>query len=173
MISFEQFKSLINLYIPENFTFKCFDCGDCCRHESGYVFLLDSEIKTISRFFKLKQDDFISNFTFKFSKQVYSIKERENYDCVFWDKQNRNGKGGCSIYKVRPVQCVNFPFWLSTFADKESFEQQAARCKGIMAKEGKFFNKKEIYKLIYLDLKKRELQYKSFLDDEILRILYD
>lgn len=172
MISFEQFQNLIKLYIPDNFKFKCFDCGDCCRHEAGYIFLLDDEIKVISKYFKIRKEEFLHNFAFKFSNSVYSLKEKENFDCIFWDESCRNGKGGCSIYKIRPIQCKDFPFWISTFSSKENFEEQASRCKGIMAKDGRLYSSIEIYKLVYMDIKKREIQYKSFLDEETIKLLY-
>ncbi|MCR4422382.1 MAG: YkgJ family cysteine cluster protein [Exilispira sp.] len=172
MISFEHFQSLIKLYIPNNFRFKCFDCGDCCRYEAGYIFLLDNEINLISKSLNINKEEFLRNFTFKFSNSVHSLKEKENLDCVFWDNSIRNGKGGCSIYKIRPVQCKDFPFWISTLSSKQNFEEQANRCKGIMAKDGKLYSSKEVYKLVYMDIKKRETQYKSFLDDETIKILY-
>ncbi len=172
MISFEQFTKIVKLYIPENFKFKCLDCGDCCRHESGYIFLMPDEINIISNFLKMDPDNFLNIFAFNFSKSVYSLKEKENYDCVFWDEENRNGKGGCSLYKIRPMQCKNFPFWISTFSDKDSFELQKKRCKGIMSQEGKQYRKIEIYKLVYRDLKKRMIQYQSFLSDDIQDILF-
>ncbi|MFN3411861.1 MAG: YkgJ family cysteine cluster protein [Exilispira sp.] len=172
-MSFDNFKNLIKLYVPLNFSFKCYDCGDCCRHESGYVFLLSSELKTISNFFNLKEDEFKKLYAFQFSNNVYSLKEKQNYDCIFWDSSNRNSKGGCSIYKIRPAQCKNFPFWLTTFANKESFDSQAQRCKGLMSKKGKIYKEIEVYKFVYQDLKQRMIHYKSYLSEEIIKILFN
>lgn len=171
MISFDNFVKIINLYIPINFSFHCYDCGDCCRHESGYIFLLDFEIRKIANYFKINEKEFKSNFTIKISENLYSLKEKENLDCIFWEKENRNNKGGCSIYKIRPLQCKNFPFWLTTFSSKENFEYTAKRCSGIMSKNGRIYKKHEVYKLVYEDLKKRFLHYNEFLSDEVKRIL--
>lgn len=173
MISFDNFIKLIRLYIPTDFSFYCYDCGDCCRHESGYIFLLDAEIKKIAGYFNLSKKEFLNNFTIKLAEEVYSLKEKENLDCVFWDKGNRNNKGGCSIYKIRPLQCRNFPFWLTTFSSKENFDYTAKRCPGIMSKEGRIYKNFEVYKLVYDDLKKRFLHYNEFLSDEVKSILLE
>lgn len=171
MISFEDFTKKIKLYIPIDFSFKCLDCGDCCRHESGYIFLLESEIKKIAKYLNIFLPDFKDNFTIKFAEKVYSLREKENYDCIFWEKENRNGKGGCSIYKLRPLQCINFPFWITTFSSRENFIDQMKRCKGIMSKEGKKYSTKDVYKLVYNDFSKRIEHYLSFISDDVKKVI--
>ncbi len=173
MITFEDFFKSIRLFIPDDFKFKCQDCGNCCRHESGYVFLLDSEISKIEKKIKVSHDIFVKDFLIKFNNKIYSLKEKENFDCIFWDKKNRDNKGGCSIYKARPLQCQKFPFWISTFSNEENFLEQKRRCKGIMATDGKHFTKLQVYKYVYQDLVKRAEHYKSFLPQEILSVLFN
>jgi Fe-S-cluster containining protein len=51
-----------------------------------------------------------------------SLKERGNYDCIFW-------KNGCSVYEARPLQCRTFPFWPSILSSVGSWE--AISCSGM------------------------------------------
>jgi Fe-S-cluster containining protein len=53
-----------------------------------------------------------------------SLKEKPNYDCVFW-------KNGCSVYKGRPLQCRNFPFWESLLVSPEAWKTAAESCPGM------------------------------------------
>ncbi|VAY86766.1 FIG00469387: hypothetical protein [hydrothermal vent metagenome] len=90
---------------------KCIDCqGNCCIGESGYVWVTKKEIYAISSFLDIKSDDFVSKYLRKISNR-YSLKEillsDDNYVCEFFDIINKQ----CSIYSVRPSQCVSFPFW--------------------------------------------------------------
>jgi Fe-S-cluster containining protein len=53
-----------------------------------------------------------------------SLKEKSNYDCIFW-------KDGCSVYKGRPLQCRNFPFWESLLVSPEAWKTVAESCPGM------------------------------------------
>jgi Fe-S-cluster containining protein len=57
-------------------------------------------------------------------REVLSLKEKSNYDCIFW-------KEGCSVYDVRPLQCRTFPFWSSNVASAEAWSRAAALCPGM------------------------------------------
>ena len=56
--------------------------------------------------------------------ELLSLKEKSNKDCILWDN-------GCTVYGVRPVQCVTFPFWESILASEETWEIAASGCPGI------------------------------------------
>ncbi len=135
------------LYIPDNFSFKCQQCGDCCRHESGYVWIFDKEISKIAKFLKITTNDFLSKYCFK-KDGNYSLKEKENMDCIFWNKDVN-----CEIYKFRPNQCKNYPFWLTNFISEKSLIKQSENCKG-------FFRGKKIYTRKQIE----EKLYKDFID---------
>jgi Fe-S-cluster containining protein len=55
-----------------------------------------------------------------------SLKERENFDCIFWKETQ-----GCSIYENRPVQCRTYPFWITFLEDEADWKNEAANCPGI------------------------------------------
>jgi len=89
----------------------CSSCGGkCCTGESGYIFLSKSEIYKIAEYLGLSVNDFGIKYLYK-KGYKYSIKETKqedgSYECVFFDQSI----GGCSIYEVRPSQCITFPFW--------------------------------------------------------------
>jgi Fe-S-cluster containining protein len=53
-----------------------------------------------------------------------SLKEKSNYDCIFW-------KDGCTVYEGRPLQCRSFPFWESIVASPATWEAAKADCPGM------------------------------------------
>lgn len=188
MLGKVDFLNEIKLYVPENFSFKCQDCGDCCRHEPGFVLILDKEIRRISKFLKIPSTQFLQDYCYPFGqieisidgkidktkfKQIYSLKEKDNFDCIFWEKKNEKNSCGCNIYNVRPLQCRSYPFWLSSFNDKESFNQNIKRCRGFMTDGGQIFNKKTIYKKVYRDLVLRKEHYRLLLNDYIYSYIYE
>jgi len=59
-------------------------------------------------------------------KEQLSLKEKSNFDCVFWVQGE-----GCSVYEARPLQCRAFPFWLSVAKTRESWKMTAESCPGM------------------------------------------
>jgi Fe-S-cluster containining protein len=53
-----------------------------------------------------------------------SLREKSNFDCIFW-------KGGCTVYKARPLQCRTFPFWDSVVCSEEAWNNTGKSCPGI------------------------------------------
>ncbi len=106
----------------------CFNCdGNCCRGESGYIWVTPSEISEISNFLGLDESEFREHRLRKV-KYRYSLKEREvadEYECEFFDETQKR----CTIYEVRPSQCRTFPFW-DYF--KEHIEEVVKECPGII-----------------------------------------
>lgn len=152
---------LPKLFIPEELYFACTGCGKCCRYEPGFVFLTQKDIANITNFLKISKEDFIKNYTKKYN-DLYSLVEKSNYDCVFWGKEVLGGKGGCRIYDVRPVQCKNYPFWISVFTSKKSFVETKKFCPGFN-EAGKKYNKDEIINNILLDFEQRFSWYEKIL----------
>jgi Fe-S-cluster containining protein len=98
-------------FYAEGLRFSCRRCSACCRHEPGYVFLSDVDTKYLAKTLKMGYTLFVQRYCRWVlspggDKQL-SLKEKANYDCVFWD-------GGCTVYESRPLQCKTFPFWEST-----------------------------------------------------------
>ncbi len=89
---------------------KCSSCGGaCCTGESGAVRLTQSKMVEIADYLQVELDEFIKIYTKKDSYR-YLLKEvldGNSYECIFFDREFL----GCSIYAVRPSQCVTFPFW--------------------------------------------------------------
>jgi len=122
--------------------FKCTQCSHCCRHEPGYVFLTTDDLLVVSAHLKILPEEFIKKYCelvdLGIVKRV-SIKEKDNFDCFFWDK-------GCTIYEARPVQCRTYPFWPQIMESKENWDREALECPGIG--QGRLYDKKEIEELI-------------------------
>jgi len=66
---------------------------------------------------------------------VLSLKEKKNFDCIFWDQ-------GCTIYHYRPVQCRTYPFWEGPMSSSEKWNWEGRFCPGI--NHGKMRDKTEI-----------------------------
>ena len=117
--------------------FSCTQCGDCCRHEEGYVWVTRKEIRNIAQFLNLSEAEVIGRYTRQVGRRL-SLVEKPNLDCVFWDQ-------GCSIYPVRPTQCRVFPFWPENLESPEAWEEVAQSCPG--ADQGHRYRVEEIQKL--------------------------
>ncbi|AHC15142.1 YkgJ family cysteine cluster protein [Salinispira pacifica] len=110
--------------------FSCTRCSRCCRHDSGYVFLSEDDIRTLRHHLSLSRKDFIQQYCtvvdFSVAKRV-SLKEQENFDCIFWKD------GGCSVYEARPLQCRAYPFWERHMESKKDWDALEHECPGINA----------------------------------------
>lgn len=113
---------------PRGLQFTCTRCSNCCRHESGYVFLSEQDISRLSQGLSLDRDAFIDAYCKTVNLGLVrriSLKEQENFDCVFFTE------GRCSVYPFRPLQCRSYPFWPSVVDSRESWENEASHCPGI------------------------------------------
>ena len=119
-----------NLISKEGFPYKfnqdaCKECeGNCCIGESGYIWVNPTEIKNISKFLGLDEEEFKEKYLIKVGYK-YSIKEKpykDGFACIFFEN-------GCKIYEVRPTQCRTFPFW-DYFKDR--VDELKRECPGIV-----------------------------------------
>ena len=62
--------------------------------------------------------------SFDRNRERLSLREKSNYDCVFWDN-------GCAVYQARPLQCRTFPFWDSILVSAAAWKAAAEHCPGI------------------------------------------
>jgi len=80
----------------------CKKCGTCCRW-GGYVHLTNDDIKNISSFLDIEENEFVDKYTvLTANRQGLSLSEK-NDNCVFLNENK------CEIYPVRPQQCIDFP----------------------------------------------------------------
>jgi Fe-S-cluster containining protein len=101
--------------------FKCLCCGKCCRIE-GVVRLSDEDIKAISSYLNLSENDFIDAHTeIAYDRRGLVLKDHPDGSCAMLDE---NGK--CIIHPVKPAQCRNFPY---DWRNDDSFEV----CEGLKA----------------------------------------
>ena len=116
--------------------FSCKRCSTCCRFEEGFVFLSHKDITTLSTALDMTYDNFVETYCrwipVKNGKSKLSLKEKSNYDCIFWNSGlSAQIHDGCSVYEYRPLQCRMFPFWASVVGDEKSWEMTAQSCPGI------------------------------------------
>lgn len=114
----------------DNIDFACQRCSNCCRREPGAVFLTEDDVNKLSSNLGLPVKTFIDQCCRgleKDGKFVVALKERSNYDCIFWSN-------GCIVYKDRPLQCRTFPFWPFLVENSDLLEDEKKRCKGIGVK---------------------------------------
>jgi len=77
----------------------CLSCANCCK-TTGPLFT-DKDINRISKYFKMKQQQFIETYLKIDEDHDYVLKE---VPCVFLTADNY-----CSIYENRPKACREFP----------------------------------------------------------------
>lgn len=109
--------------------FGCTGCGECCTGAPGFVWISQKEIKKISEFLGIPEQEFLRKYTRKVNGKI-SLKEHpQSYDCVFLRQKK------CMIYPVRPKQCKTFPFWKENLTSKEAWLNCGQRCEGINHKD--------------------------------------
>ncbi len=112
----------------------CNSCeGNCCRGESGYIWVKYSEIEKIAKVLDMSLEDFAKIYLRKVGHR-YSLVERKlgdgDFGCIFFDEVKR----ACKIYEARPLQCRTYPFW-DSFKSKESQKELRTECPGVIWKE--------------------------------------
>ena len=117
-------------FYSQGLRFSCKRCSACCRYEPGYVFLSDRDVSKLKTALELGEEEFLARYCrwipAEDGKSGLSLKEKSNYDCVFWAKET-----GCAVYEARPLQCVAFPFWPTVLENKDSWELTAKECPGM------------------------------------------
>ena len=83
---------------------KCSDCSKCCEWP-GVLEVHQNDIETISRFLSISVTEFIASYLEPDNDNFghYIVKSKNDNACIFLVN------GLCSIYKVRPKACVDFP----------------------------------------------------------------
>lgn len=110
----------------EGLDFECQGCGRCCGGEPGEIWVTPAERAKIAAELGMDEASFRKECLTRIDGRC-SIREKENYDCLFLDGETKR----CKIYKVRPLQCRMFPFWPSMLTDKRIWDYYAAFCPGM------------------------------------------
>lgn len=119
-------------FYSQGLRFSCIRCSACCRFEAGYVFISRNDASLLCTALSVDYDGLLEAYCRwvpeNSGKSQLSLKEKSNYDCIFWD----SGQGeGCSVYEARPLQCRTFPFWASVMRSKSSWKMTARDCPGM------------------------------------------
>ena len=150
----------IKKFYEDGLQFECTRCSNCCRHAPGSVFLSENDLEKIQKTTGLSRPRVLDIYCRRVDAGItvrISIKERANYDCIFWSD------AGCGIYAHRPIQCRSYPFWSAIVASKESWEQEGKCCPGI--NRGKTHSRKTVDKWLV----KRGLSYYFNIGDNVGR----
>lgn len=133
--------------------FECKRCSDCCRHDPGAVFLTENDVKKISKHLNISTRDLLIEYCRGLElgeRTVTSLKEKPNYDCIFWNDS-------CLIYEARPLQCRTYPFWPFLVESEKRWQEESKRCKGIGSKSS--LSTEEKYKMYKLEKDARYYDY--------------
>jgi len=104
--------------------FACTQCGHCCTGAPGFVWVNDEEVQAIATFLEEPVEQVSAAHT-RVEYRGRSLRERNNGDCVFYDK-----KVGCTIYSARPGQCRTWPFWDSNIKTPKAWQHTCEICPG-------------------------------------------
>ncbi len=108
--------------------FECTQCGNCCSGAPGYVWVTREEIRRISLRLGRTDGTLSKEHLRRVGLNKYSLTERPGGDCIFLTRAD--GKSGCSIYDVRPLQCRTWPFWSGNVKSPDSWNSVAGGCPG-------------------------------------------
>ncbi len=108
--------------------FECTQCGKCCGGAPGYVWVTREEIARIATFLGMETQQFTKRFVRRVGFRL-SLVEKADYDCIFLRRMD--GRVGCEIYPVRPLQCRTWPFWNTNLKTPASWATAAEGCPGM------------------------------------------
>jgi len=132
----------VDFTYPANVHFDCKRCGLCCgdtKQKTRHILLLETEAKKIAAHTYGLITDFSVEIKDKFP-YVYEVKKTRDGSCVFL-KDNQ-----CSIYTLRPLICMFYPFELKFNEDQRLHNFDfTLECPGI--NQGKVQHKKDFKKL--------------------------
>ena len=123
-------------WYQDGLQFTCTRCGNCCTGEPGFVWVNDEEMAAIAKF-RGEPIEEVSRLYAWPASRGYSLREKANGDCVFYDSAK-----GCTIYSVRPRQCRTWPFWETNVATPETWQDTQRVCPG--AGRGELISAEEI-----------------------------
>ncbi len=143
----------MHTFYDSGLPFTCTQCGYCCGHEPGYVFLSAEDLKVLTDLFSISRAVFIETYCVSVdfgSFFMISLRETEEHDCIFLEGKR------CRAYAARPLQCRSYPFWPTIVESAAAWQNEGTHCPGIG--KGERHAKNEIEHWLYLHKKERPLQ---------------
>ncbi|MBF5059761.1 metallophosphoesterase [Candidatus Neptunochlamydia vexilliferae] len=120
--------------------FKCTGCGKCCTG-SGFVWLQEEDIETLSAHLDLPREAFLKKYTRQVGRDLALIDDPGSDDCIFL-----KDKKFCAAYEARPKQCRTFPWWKGNLESPAQWEEAKKYCEGIDHEEAPLISVAEIKK---------------------------
>lgn len=117
------------------------NCGACCKGPlPGFVYLDAAEIERLADHLELGLDDFGRRYLRQVDGRLALTEDRRTMDCSFWSDD-----AGCTVYRVRPAQCRQFPFWPEVTRSRSAWEDEAEACPGM--NKGRLYSQEEIERI--------------------------
>ena len=111
--------------------FDCQGCGDCCAGpQEGYVWITQDDAEAIAAHLKITVQEMMNRHVRKIGKRMSLIEDPQTKDCEFLQIAS-DGQRKCSIYSLRPTQCLTWPFWPSNIRRPDDWAEAGSRCCGI------------------------------------------
>ncbi len=117
------------MFFPDaELRFHCTGCGQCClgHADAHYIELAAGEAANIRHYLGFDKKKFQRDILVTLDDKGKGIKINAHGRCVLLDENNR-----CSVYPVRPRQCMTYPFWPELLQSEQDWHAEAARCEGI------------------------------------------
>ena len=114
-----------------------------------YVYVSNEEIEKVSDFLGLSRAWFKRRYLLRLPEEGWVLAVSDDETCVFLGADKR-----CTIYEVRPVQCLSYPYWPEVVLRKSDWKRESRRCEGIG--QGKIVSKKKIAALLKQQEKSEE-----------------
>jgi len=138
-------RAISDAWYAKGLKFACTSCGLCCKGpEPGWVIVDEVDVLRLVEATGLSIEEFGSKYLRRVTvdgKQVLSLIEKRNHDCVFWE----DGVG-CQHYMDRPLQCRTWPFWPENLETKAAWEGASAWCPGMDT--GRRYSFKEVQRIL-------------------------
>jgi Fe-S-cluster containining protein len=121
--------------------FSCMKCGNCCRANGDYafVYVTTEEVQRIMKHLDIPRKEFMRNHCSRLEGRTI-IKFKDGHCSLVHN-------GDCTVYRVRPVQCRAWPFWLENLDEWVWHEEIASICPGV--NRGRLYTKEEIEKIAH------------------------
>jgi Fe-S-cluster containining protein len=132
-------------WYAEGLRFECQQCGDCCcGPREGYVWLAQKEVELVADMLKISVEQVLQKYCRRVGHLISLIELQGSKDCIFLN--NVGNRKICMIYNVRPSQCRNWPFWVSSLKTSDIWNKAAGNCPGMNS--GHLYGFEEIQQLI-------------------------
>jgi len=102
------------------------------------------EIERIADFLEISRGQLRRLYLKRVGMRTTIVEHEITKDCIFL-REVEGGKKKCMIYKVRPSQCRNWPFWPSNLASGKAWNEATRKCPGV--NRGRHYSYQEIQRI--------------------------